>query len=275
MLLDTLTSQSAWLSRIFGFVLVQMGDLRVTVGTLAKLLLLVTLLVWFAGAMQRWLVRHMPQRWHVDEGTRIAIASVLRYLVLVLGMVLILQNVGIKLSALGVVAGAVGVGVGFGLQNIVSNFISGLIVMLERPIKVGDRVEVGAVEGVVREISARRTTIVTADNIAVLIPNQRFIVENVSNAAYLGEPVRLRLTASVPPATDRAALLQLWRQVASAHAKVLAEPAPALLLRNPGGSPQWELTAWYWPESVSREQLSSELAAAFAEHVPRLEAAHG
>jgi len=275
MLLDTLTSQSAWLSRIFGFVLVQMGDLRVTVGTLAKLLLLVTLLVWFAGAMQRWLVRHMPQRWHVDEGTRIAIASVLRYLVLVLGMVLILQNVGIKLSALGVVAGAVGVGVGFGLQNIVSNFISGLIVMLERPIKVGDRVEVGAVEGVVREISARRTTIVTADNIAVLIPNQRFIVENVSNAASLGEPVRLRLSAGVPPATDRAALLQLWRQVASAHAKVLAEPAPALLLRNPGGSPQWELTAWYWPESTSREQLSSELAAAFAEHVPRLEAAHG
>jgi len=182
-----------WLGTASDIVLLRLGDGTLTLGTLVKLIILVAALFWFASALRGWLSSRVLRRLPVDEGTRIAIASMLRYLVLILGMVLILQNVGINLSALGVVAGAVGVGVGFGLQNIVSNFISGVIIMLERPIKVGDRIEVGGVEGVVREISARRTTLVTMDNVAILIPNQRFIVENVINSAYLEEPVRLSL----------------------------------------------------------------------------------
>ena len=90
---------------------------------------------------------------------------------------MVLQNVGINLAALSVVAGAVGLGVGFGLQNVVSNFISGLIITMERPIKVGDRIEVGGVEGVVQEIGARCTTVITNDRMAILVPNQRFILD--------------------------------------------------------------------------------------------------
>ena len=86
----------------------------------------------------------------------------MRYAVLAIGFVLILQNAGVNLTAFSVLAGAVGVGVGFGLQNIFSNFISGLIIMLERPIKVGDRVEMGGIEGTVLEIGVRRTTVITA-----------------------------------------------------------------------------------------------------------------
>lgn len=253
-------SYVAWLLAAMNVVLLKMGDVAITAGSLVKLVLLVSALFWFAGAMRRWLVTRLLGRFDADEGTRIAIASVLRYLVLVLGTVLILQNVGINLSALGVVAGAVGVGVGFGLQNIVSNFISGLIVMLERPVKVGDRIEVGAIEGVVREISARRTTLVTADNVAVLIPNQRFILENVVNSAYLDEPVRLRITASLAPETNAALLEDLLLKVATEHPGVLAQPPPRVLLRSFDGSArQFELAVWFWPASVAREQLSSEL----------------
>lgn len=263
---ENLTSHEGWLFAVLDVVLLKVGDLAITVGSLLKLVLLMSLLFWFAGALRRWLVRRVLSRFHVDHGTRIAIASVLRYLVLVLGMVLILQNVGINLSALGVVAGAVGVGVGFGLQNIFSNFISGLIVMLERPIKVGDHIEVGSIAGVVREISARRTTLVTADNVAVLVPNQRFIVENVINSAYLEEPVRLRIAATLAADTDPALLEQLLMQVARSHAMVLAAPAPQILLRSVGGtSRQFEFAFWFRPEAIARELLTSELSSALEE----------
>lgn len=263
---ENVTSHEGWLFAALDVVLLKVGDLAITVGSLLKLVLLMSLLFWFAGALRRWLVRRVLSRFHVDHGTRIAIASVLRYLVLVLGMVLILQNVGINLSALGVVAGAVGVGVGFGLQNIFSNFISGLIVMLERPIKVGDHIEVGSIAGVVREISARRTTLVTADNVAVLVPNQRFIVENVINSAYLEEPVRLRIAATLAADTDPALLEQLLMQVARSHAMVLAAPAPQILLRSVGGtSRQFEFAFWFRPEAIARELLTSELSSALEE----------
>src|SRR5207248_4786455 len=118
--------------------------------------------------------------------------------VLVAGFAMILQNAGINLGALTVVAGALGVGVGFGLQNIVSNFISGIIIMLERPIKVGDRVEMaGDIEGTVHEIGARSTLIFTQDQVAILVPNQKFITDTVVNLMHAERPIRLRVTLQV------------------------------------------------------------------------------
>lgn len=263
--------QGQWWVTALQLVLLRLGDVTITVGSLLKLLLFMSLLFWLAGGMRRWLAGRLLGHFDVDEGTRIAIASVLRYLVLILGMVLILQNVGINLSALGVVAGAVGVGVGFGLQNIVSNFISGLIVMLERPIKVGDRIEVGSVQGVVREISARHTTLVNSDNVAILVPNQRFIVENVVNAAYLEEPVRLRVAVTLAADTDPLLLERLLLELVQAHSQLLEKPSPEILLSSADGSSrQFEFAVWFHPDTIAREQLASEirldLERAFAAH---------
>ncbi|QXL85298.1 mechanosensitive ion channel family protein [Comamonas sp. NLF-1-9] len=270
--MEHLTSYAAWISAALNLQLVSLGEVSITAGSLLKLLVLMTALFWFAGAMRRWMVTRLLRHFDANAGTRIAIASVLRYLVLVLGMMLIMQNVGIKLSALSVVAGAIGVGVGFGLQNIVSNFISGLIVMLERPVKVGDRIEVGAIEGVVREISARRTTVVTADNVAVLIPNQRLILENVVNADYLNESVRLRITVVLVAETELALLEQILRTVAAANPHVLATPAPEVLMSALEGSNcKFELAVWYCPGVVARDRLTSELNIALSKEF----AAHG
>ncbi|NIM41113.1 MAG: mechanosensitive ion channel [Hydrogenophaga sp.] len=246
-------------------VLFRLGDAQMTLALLLKLLLLLALVFWAAGAVRRWLLGAGLSRFDIDTGTRYAVAATARYLLLVLGVLMVLQNVGINLAALSVVAGAVGLGVGFGLQNVVSNFISGLIIMFERPIKVGDRVEVASVEGVVREISARRTTVVTSDNVAILIPNQRFILDNVVNLAYLDGPVRLRVAVGLPSGADAALVGQLLREAAHELPEVLREPAPQVLLRSLGGaSQQFELAVWFQPQLTARDQLASALNLAVA-----------
>lgn len=246
--------------------LFRIGSTPVTAELIIRVVVLTVGLVWFSGWMRRWLVNRALTRFgHLDLGTREAIGSVLRYCVLVLGLALILQNAGIRLTALGVVAGALGVGVGFGLQNIISNFVSGMIIMLERPIKVGDPIEIGTVSGVVREIGARRTTIVTPDCTAVLVPNQRFVTDNVVNLAYLGGPVRLRLPVPAPAGIDLAALEKRLVATARGLPQVLADPPPSLLVTGVAAAgTTLELAVWHPPHEASRQDLAAALNAQIA-----------
>lgn len=249
--------------RLFSF-----GGTDFTLTSLLKLTLALVLLFMLASRLRLWMINRVLLRLHMDLGTRQAFGSIVRYLVLIVGLLVILQNAGIDLTTFNVVAGALGVGVGFGLQNVFSNFISGLIVMFERPIKVGDRIEVGGVEGVVQEIGARRTTVVTNDNIAILLPNQRFITDNVVNLVHLERPVRLRVPVSVPSGTDIGLVRRLLEEAARSNPRVLGEPAPAVLLLSiGGGAMSFELAAWYDPSGCSRQQLHSELNYAIVERL--------
>ena len=246
--------------RDYDIVLFTLGGAPLSLSSVLKLLLLVGLLWWAAGRLRRLIVEHTLTHTHIDAGTRQVVGAIVRYLVLVIGIVLILQNAGVNLSALGVLAGAVGVGVGFGLQNVVSNFISGLIIMLERPFKVGDRVEIGGIEGVVQEIGARRTTLVTQDRLAVLVPNQRFILENVLNQVYEETPVRLRIALAVASGTDPELMRRLLCEAAREHAHVLKQPEPEVLITSLGGAAtSYELAVWHEARGPRRMQLASEL----------------
>ncbi|NRF68213.1 mechanosensitive ion channel [Aquincola sp. S2] len=254
-------SFTQWFERV----LFRIGETSITAGTLLRVVLFAAALVWLSSWLRQWLANRALRHFQsMDLGTREAVASVMRYLVLVLGFALILQNAGIRLTALGVVAGAVGVGVGFGLQNIISNFISGMIIMLERPIKVGDPIELAGVSGVVREIGARRTTIVTPDNVAVLVPNQRFITDNVTNLGYLDRPVRLRLAVELAGDTDLGRLRERLVAAAREQPRVLDTPAPELLLTSVGPKPTVELAVWHAAHEPSRQDLSAALNAAIA-----------
>lgn len=253
-----------------------LGGVPVTVSALFTVLALLALLWWFADWLRSSIVERLLRRTELDLGTRQAIGSLVRYVVLVVGVVLILQNAGLNLSALGVLAGAVGVGVGFGLQNIVSNFISGLIITLERPIKVGDRIEVGGIEGVVQEIGARRTTVITNDRMAILVPNQRFILDNVVNQVYGERAIRLRVPVQVPSSVDSALVRDLLREAARAHPQVLGEPAPEALIISLGGpSTSYELAVWHEPRGPRRQELASELAFLIGEKLHAREIARG
>jgi small-conductance mechanosensitive channel len=252
----------AALERVLGALdktLLKVGGAELSTGALLKMVFFVTVLYWFAGQTRRWFVERDISHVHMDRGTREAIGAMLRYLVLILGLALMLQNAGINLTALGVVAGALGVGVGFGLQNVISNFISGLIILFERPIKIGDRIEIGGLEGTVHEIGARRVTIVTHDNVAILVPNQRFITENVVNLVYTQAPIRLRVPFSVAP-TDAALVTRVVLDAVRQRPEVLQSPEPGLLLTSLGGNAMsFELAVWLQGFGPTRQQLGSDL----------------
>ncbi|WP_161974689.1 mechanosensitive ion channel family protein [Piscinibacter terrae] len=238
-----------------------LGGTEITVSSAFKLVAFTLLLVWASRRVRDWTVNRALHRTHLDLGTREAVGSIMRYAVLVVGAMLILQNAGINLSAFSVLAGAVGVGVGFGLQNIISNFVSGLIIMLERPIKIGDRVEVGGIEGVVHEIGPRRTTVVTNDRLAILVPNQRFILDNVVNQVYTEQPIRLRIAVQVASGTDTQVMHDLLVDAANSHPDVLKQPAPEALVTMLGGpATAYELAVWHEARGPRRQQLASDLS---------------
>lgn len=182
--------------------LFQFGGIPFTLWTLVYIVFLVVLLFYLAGKLQAWMATRAFIRTRLDVGARLAVASITRYALLLVGLLMILQTAGINLTTFNVLAGAVGIGLEFGLQNIVSNFISGLIIMFERPIKIGDRIVVDDVEGDVVEIGARSTKVLTNDNITIIVPNSKFITENVVNWKYNDASVRFKIPLGVAYGSD-------------------------------------------------------------------------
>lgn len=155
------------------------------------------ILFWGSSRITRVLVNRVLARYNIDIGLRNSIGTIFRYLILVIGLIIIVQSAGIDLTALGFLAGALGVGIGFGLQNITDNFISGLIIIFERPIKVGDRIQLDDLYGDVINISSRTTTIHTNDNISVIVPNSEFVSSRVINWSHNDRRVRFQFPVGV------------------------------------------------------------------------------
>ncbi|MDH3442955.1 MAG: mechanosensitive ion channel, partial [Deltaproteobacteria bacterium] len=143
--------------------LFRLGSGEFTLWTLLYLILFTILLIYLAGRLNHWIAERLLSQSRLHLGVRQAVGSLIRYVIIAIGVVIMLQTAGIDLTTLNVIAGAVGIGVGFGLQDIASNFISGLVILFERPIKIGDRIEVGGVEGDVTRIGARSTSVLTND----------------------------------------------------------------------------------------------------------------
>src|SRR6266498_3272867 len=187
--------------------------------SLLQIFLLIALLVavfWISSRTKRFLFNRFLVNSGLDRALQYAIAQIISNVVLVVGVLIVLENTGIHLGALAVFAGAVGVGVGFGLQNIASNYISGLVILAERPITIGDRVEVAGITGQVKQIRARSTVILTNDNIAMIVPNTKFIDSPVTNWTYTDPRVRFRIPVGVAYGSDvnkvREALIEAARE---------------------------------------------------------------
>jgi small-conductance mechanosensitive channel len=249
----------------------KIGATQVTLWTLLYTLVLLVLLFYFTSKMKRWIVDQLLAQSKVDIGVRQAGGTIAQYLVVVIGLMVILQTAGIDLTTLNVLAGAVGIGVGFGLQNIANNFISGLIILFERPIKIGDRVEVGGVEGDVIKIGARSTTVLTNDDIAIIIPNSKFVTENVVNWSHTGDQVRFKVPVSVAYGSDARLVEKLLLEVAKENRDVLDSPQPVVRFLEFGDSGLlFELRAWSSSLIHRKGKLISALNFAiydkFAEH---------
>ena len=179
---------------------------------------------------------------------------------LVVGVLIVLENTGIHLGALAVFAGAVGVGVGFGLQNIASNFISGLVILAERPITIGDRVEVAGITGQVQQIRARSTVIRTNDNITMIVPNTKFIDSPVTNWTYGDPRVRFRIPVGVAYGSDIAKVREALLAAGRENPNTLKDPVPSVFLGKFGdNSIDFELVVWSSEMSARPSRYRSDL----------------
>ncbi|HKY29721.1 MAG TPA: mechanosensitive ion channel domain-containing protein [Pyrinomonadaceae bacterium] len=255
-------SIKAILTRLKGFLetsLFKLGETQITLLSVAYFFLLLILLVYLSGK-SKTIVNRVLARRGVALGIREATGSIVRYLMLFIGLLVILQTVGIDLTALSILTGAVGLGIGFGLQNIASNFISGLIILFERPVRIGDRIAVGDVEGDVVRIGARSTTVLTNDNIDIIIPNSKLITENVVNWTHGDRKVRFRIPVSVAFNVDIRKVEKALLEAAGNVPEVLETPAPAVRFLEFGENGlEFELRAWTTTLVQRRGKFTSEI----------------
>ena len=231
--------------------------------SLLQIFLLVALLIvvfWISSRTKRFLFNRLLADSGLDRSLQYAIAQILSNIVLVVGIFIVLENTGIHLAALTVFAGAVGVGIGFGLQNIASNFISGLVILAERPITIGDRVEVAGIVGRVQQIRARSTVILTGDNIAMIVPNSKFIDSPVTNWHYGDPRVRFRLPVGVAYGSDVKKVQEALIAAAREHSATLNDPEPTAFLEKFGNSTiDFELVVWTQEMSYKPRRFRSDL----------------
>lgn len=182
------------------------------------------------------------------------------YFILFIGFVVILQANGIDLTALTMLTSALGIGIGFGLQAITNNLISGVIILFEKPIKIGDRIDVGDVSGDIVAISLRATTITTNDNISIIIPNSEFITSRVTNWTHNNRDVRFNIPIGVAYASDPELVKKVLLQVANKHDGVLKQPTADVMFNEFGESSlNFILRVWTRDYSSRPGVLRSEL----------------
>jgi small-conductance mechanosensitive channel len=234
-----------WLDKLLNQNLFSLGESKLTVGLILTLAISFTLLFIISEWIRKILVKRVLQKRQIDLGTRESIGTIVKYVIVLAGIFSILQTNGIDLSAFGVLAGAIGVGIGFGLQNVTNNFISGLIILLEQPIKIGDRIEVGDVTGDVIKISGRSTTILTNDNISIIVPNSQFIDSQVINWSHNEHRVRFNFPVGVSYKEDPQKVKKILIEVAEANPGILKSPEIDVLFDSYGdNSINFNLRVW-------------------------------
>lgn len=242
---------------------------RISLGllVLAFLTIYISLgLSWLLNAVLE--VQVLPSR-DVDPGARHAIGRLLHYFLVVVGLLVAMNLVGIKLESFLVLGGALGVGIGFGLQHVANNFISGLILLFERPVKVGDTVVVDKEWGRVKRIGLRSTIIETFDRSELIVPNSQLVSNTVTNWTLSNPMARVRLQVGVAYGTDLGLALKLLREAADSNPRVLREPAPAVYFSRFGDSAvELELHAWVADVKerlLAQSEIGLEIQRLFAE----------
>ncbi len=243
--METIETVQRSLREYLNYPLLEIGDTSITLWILLYFFIGVFLVIYLSARLKKLLVNHILIRYTPELGVRQAIGGIVRYIVVFLGLLIVFQTAGIDLSALTVLAGALGIGIGFGLQHITNNFVSGIIILFERPIKVGDRIEIGETHGRVTKISARATTIITNDNVSIIVPNSEFMQSKVINWSHNDYRVRFRIPVSVAYSSDVNKVHALLLEVGAEDPNVLKAPRPDIRLTEFGDNGiHFELLVW-------------------------------
>jgi len=237
-----------WLAQILEVLdgmAMQLGETRISVLSVVQLLLIVgvafTLAIWLSEAITRYLRSSA----HISPSMQVGISKFSRFLLITLAFLLALNAVGIDLSSLAIFGGALGVGLGFGLQRIASNFISGFILVLDRSIKPGDVITIGDKFGWVHELKARYVVVRNREGVDTLIPNENLITSEVINWSYMDRNVRMAIPVQISYDDDPEQALEIIKNCAFASPRVLQEPEPlSRLIRFGDSGIDLEVRVW-------------------------------
>ena len=248
------------LQRILDLSYFEIGSLQVTPRFLFKAVVYLLLLGLSARFGRRLIRERILARTSMDEGLQYAVSVGIGYLIVLIGLTIGLQSLGLNLTGIAFLGGAVGIGVGVGLQPIVHNFVAGLILLVERPIKVGDRIEIQTLTGDVVKIAGRSTWVRTNDNVVIIVPNSEFISQRVTNWTANDRRVRIALPVGTAYSSDPEGVRLRLLEAARQHPDVLTEPAPDVVFVGFGDSSlDFELRVWTLSQVRTPQVLRSEL----------------
>ena len=214
----------------------QIGDVRVTALSVAKGVFYLVVLLWLANLVSSILERRIKTLPSLTPSIQVLFAKLLKIALIVIAGMVAINAVGIDLTAFAVFGGALGVGIGFGLQKIVANFISGIILLLDKSIKPGDTIGVSGTYGWIQSLGARYVSVVTRDGIEHLIPNEELITTRVENWSFSNLRIRQRIPVGISYSSDVRAAIEMCVEAAAANPRVLSSPNPICLLKGFGDS---------------------------------------
>jgi small-conductance mechanosensitive channel len=220
-------------------------------------LLFLNLLARLARRLVGLLVENNPR---IDRNRKDLASKIAAFLIYGIGILIGIQLEGISITTLAVVFGTLGLGVGFGLQTLVSNFVAGVILLIEQPIRIGDRIELGDNTGEVVRIGGRSSSIRTYDNAILIIPNSDFITKQVVNWTVSDPKIRVALPVSVAYGSNPEQVIETLLEIANSHADVMKEPVPTVLLFELGSHAMiFSLRVWTLTQANSFNVLRSDL----------------
>jgi potassium efflux system protein len=214
---------------------IEFGKLRISLYDIGAAIGVLIVGSYLSRVLQRWLAGTVLPRTRLDTSLKNSIATIAGYLGVIAAISIALARLGLNLENIALVAGALSVGIGFGLQAVVSNFVSGLILLTERPVKVGDLVNVKGNDGYVRKISVRSTELETFDRATLIIPNTELITSPVTNWTLHNTPSRIKIPVSVPASTDIEIVQDILLHIARENKNVVTTPEPRVMLLNIDG----------------------------------------
>ncbi len=241
----TLQEAMDFLSQAFEYTLFKINQTPITFSSIFMFLLVLAAFYASSRLFKRLVLDTVLDKMAIDPGVRFTLKRTTHYIVMIIGAIVSFQFIGVDLSGLAVIFGLLSVGIGFGLQNVTANFIAGLILLFERPIKIGDRVTVGDTEGDVQAINIRSTMIRSLNNISIIVPNSEFVSSRVINWSHGDPRIRLDLEVGVSYSSDLDTVLKALHEVAGEHPEVLNHPKADVLLKGFGDS-SWNMVLRCW-----------------------------
>jgi small-conductance mechanosensitive channel len=239
---------------------VTIGGLRISVLTVVKAVLSLALLLWMATLAGRVLERRVTAATNLTPSVKVLITNLLKIVLTLMAVVIALRVVGIDLTAFAVLTGAIGVGIGFGLQKMVSNFVSGITILLDKSIKPGDVLVVGETYGRVASLGARYVSVITRDGVEFLIPNEELVTQQVINWSYSSDNIRLKVPVGIAYDADVRQALALCLEAAGKVERVLKFPVPVCIVKGFGDNAvELELRFWIHDPMNGVSNVKSEV----------------